>query len=364
VALFIPGPGFITAAILIYDTVMTFMRQLSRLAHLVKGYIDAIMAIASGSIDTAAAAVEAQAARYMTLAITILAGMAGFGKVSKRVQDVLERIRKPIDKAMDRVVGWVVGMARKLGRFVAQAGVPNDPNERLRLGVGLAVSAVNRFAKRPVAKAVLDPLLLGINTRYGFSTLETRPKGSKWMVFGVVNPTVGVDTDAEVPGITPLVSLTAAERVLIAVPPGGVEELALVDELIAGGSAKVIAEVAMCRTVLELLRRGTNVSYIGLEIFKQREHKALTEIDILTPDEMIEVKSGAKYINQDRLTGDDKEQFMNLRNFFESKITVVDRARVVIRPPARFIYQFMNPIHPDLYRWLKDNRVTEVRVAI
>lgn len=118
VALFIPGPGFITAAIAIYDTVMTFMRQLSRLAHLVKGYIDAIVAIASGSIDTAAAAVEAQAARYLSLAITILAGMAGFGKVSKRVQDVLERIRKPIDKAMDRVVGWVVGMARRAGMAV------------------------------------------------------------------------------------------------------------------------------------------------------------------------------------------------------------------------------------------------------
>ena len=155
----------------------------------------------------------------------------------------------------------------------------------------------------------------------------------------------------------------AAELALIDPIPGGTAQLAKVDALIAGGSAKVSAEIAVCRTVLVLLGRGANVRYIGLDIKKSGTLKKLTEIDILTNEEMIEIKTG-DYSGKDRLSGRDKDQFVNLRNFFESKITVVDMAGVGIGPPARFVYQFTQPIHADLYRWLKDNRVTEVRTTI
>ncbi len=183
VSLFIPGPGFITAAIAIYDTVMTFMRQLSRLAHLVKGYIDAIVAIASGSIDTAAAAVEAQAARYMSLAITILAGMAGFGKVGKRVQDVLERIRKPIDKAMDRVVGWVVGLAKRVGKLVSGA-----PTDRLAQSIG-AVEKLMRVPGTNLAK--VEAGLPAIQRQFALASLRlvAERKGS-YRVEATVNPSL------------------------------------------------------------------------------------------------------------------------------------------------------------------------------
>ncbi len=116
IALFIPGPGFITAAIAIYDTIMTFIRQLGRIAALVKSYLDAFMAIASGVIDAAAGRIEAAAARYLSLIVSILAGMLGFGKVADRVRAVLEKIRRPIDRAMDKVVDWVLRLGR---RFVA-----------------------------------------------------------------------------------------------------------------------------------------------------------------------------------------------------------------------------------------------------
>ena len=44
---------------------------------------------------------------------------------------VIEKVRAPIDKALDWLVNWIVTMAKKLGKFVVQAGVPQDPKERL-----------------------------------------------------------------------------------------------------------------------------------------------------------------------------------------------------------------------------------------
>jgi hypothetical protein len=81
-----------------------------------------------------------------------------------------------------------VAMARKIGRFVAQAGVPQDPNERLRLGIQAAVGAADRFAGREVGMVVLAPLLDVIKVRYGFQTLELISQGQNWAIRGQINP--------------------------------------------------------------------------------------------------------------------------------------------------------------------------------
>jgi hypothetical protein len=122
VAMFIPGAGFITAIVSIYETIMTFVNQLSRIAQVVRSFLDSIMAIAAGNIGAAAARVEATLANLLTLAINFLAGFAGLGRVADRVRALIERIRAPIDRALDRLVAWLVRMGR---RFVsaARAGV-------------------------------------------------------------------------------------------------------------------------------------------------------------------------------------------------------------------------------------------------
>src|SRR5262249_52800980 len=148
---------------------------------------------------------------------------------------IVKKIRQPIDKGLDKIVAWLGNMLKKLGSAVAQAGLPADPNERLRLGMQAAANVVNRFAKKKVAKALLDPLLIGIKTRYGLVSLELREKSTKWSLTGVVNPTIGIDTDAEVAGIVPLIPITPAERAKIASIPGGNAQLKKLDDIIAGG---------------------------------------------------------------------------------------------------------------------------------
>jgi hypothetical protein len=72
--------------------------------------------------------------------------------------------------------------------MVVQAGVPQDPKERLRLGMQAAVSAANRFAGKKVGAVVLNPLLTAIKVRYGFNALEVVQHGQTWAVRGRINP--------------------------------------------------------------------------------------------------------------------------------------------------------------------------------
>jgi hypothetical protein len=189
-----PAGAFIQAIIAIYNTVMFLIERIRTIIQVGRTVLDSIMAIAAGAIGPAAQRVEQTMAGLLTLVISFLARIAGLGRISDAVVGIIRRIRQPIDRAIERVVTWLVSMARRFVRGVAQAGVPRDPAERLRLGMQAAVSAVNRFAGRRVGQAVLTPLLAGIRTRYGFQQLEVIPQSGNWGVRGQVNPTAIMGT--------------------------------------------------------------------------------------------------------------------------------------------------------------------------
>jgi len=360
-----PAGAFIQAIIAIYNTVMFFVERLRQIAQVAAAFIDSIAEIASGSLSAAANRVEQTMAGLLTLVISFLARIAGLGRVSDAVTNIIDRVRQPIDRALDRVVDWIVATARRLGRMVVQAGVPQDPNERLRLATAAAVAAVNRFAQRPVARPVLEGLLIAIKVRYGLQLLEPRERGRKWSVYGVVNPTISVDTDAEVAGIIPLSPITAVEEALIRPIPGGPEQLARLAATIARRAtpSEIEGEVAPLRTALQLLRSGTSLLYIGLEVRRRGAVEATTEIDLLTANEMIEVKT-ADYGAEEKLSGRDMRQFSRTRMIFKGTLKVVDNAGNEFRPPPRWVYQFTKPISAELYRWLRARDVTEIRIAI
>ncbi|MDP3225808.1 MAG: hypothetical protein Q8M96_21960, partial [Rubrivivax sp.] len=112
VAMFIPGAGFISAIMAIWGTIQTFIANLRRIAQVIGAFVDSIAAIAAGNVAAAAARVEGVLGGLLTLAINFLAGFAGLGRVADRVRAVIERVRAPIDRALDLLVGWVARMAR------------------------------------------------------------------------------------------------------------------------------------------------------------------------------------------------------------------------------------------------------------
>jgi hypothetical protein len=88
---------------------------LQKIIQVVTAFLDSMMEIASGAIGGAANKVESTLAGLLTLAINFLAGFLGLGGIAEKVMDIINtRVRQPIDKALDKVIDWIVTMAKKL----------------------------------------------------------------------------------------------------------------------------------------------------------------------------------------------------------------------------------------------------------
>jgi hypothetical protein len=175
ISMFIPGAGFITAILSIYDTIMVFVRKISKIIEVVKGFIDSIVDIAGGAIDSAAKGVETTLANLLSLAISFLAGFAGIDKVSEKVMAVIEKIRAPIDKALDWLVNWIVTMAKTL--FTKVFGKKDKPDERTdaqkQADVDRAVSDAEAvMAREDADQDTVKKALKDIKTKYRLTNIE------------------------------------------------------------------------------------------------------------------------------------------------------------------------------------------------
>lgn len=108
-----PAGAFIQAIIAIYNTVMFFVERLRQIAQVAAAFIDSMAAIAGGVIAAAANRVEQTMAGLLTLVISFLARLVGLGRISDAVTHIINRIRAPIDRALDRVVAWIVNLGRR-----------------------------------------------------------------------------------------------------------------------------------------------------------------------------------------------------------------------------------------------------------
>ena len=145
-----PAGAFIAAIQAIYKTVTFIIAKLKQIAALVSAFVDGLAAIAAGQIAPAAQRVEDVLANGLSLAINFLANYAGLGNISKKVIEIVNKIRAPVDKALDKVVGWVVDQAKKLGKMIV--GKDNKPQSTIRDAKG--ESDVSRNVKAEVRKAL------------------------------------------------------------------------------------------------------------------------------------------------------------------------------------------------------------------
>lgn len=114
IAMFIPGAGFVSAIISIYDTIMVFIEKISKIIQVVTAFLDSIMAIASGQVEGAAKKVESVLAGLLSLAISFLAGFLGLGKITDKIKEIIAKVREKVDKALDKAIEFIVSKAKAL----------------------------------------------------------------------------------------------------------------------------------------------------------------------------------------------------------------------------------------------------------
>lgn len=114
ISMFVPGAGFISAIVSIYDTIMVFVHKLAKIVAVVKSFVDSIVAIAGGAIAAAAKLVEGALAGILSLAINFLAGFIGLGNVAEKLMGVVGKVRAVVDKAIDKLIEFIVTGAKAL----------------------------------------------------------------------------------------------------------------------------------------------------------------------------------------------------------------------------------------------------------
>nr|WP_277875247.1 DUF4157 domain-containing protein [Alkalinema sp. FACHB-956] len=400
-----PAGAVVQAIIAIYNTVTFFIEKINQIAAVVASFIDSVSAIAGGQVANAAKRVEQTMANTLVVVIAFLAKFAGLGNIPSKLVGIVKKIRQPIDKGLDKIVGWLGKMLEKAKltiksilnwwqakkQFTDEGGGSHSvyfqgEGKSARLFVASTPQAIQAFlaSVRPKTQQAgnerYQPFFRTAEYLVGqIDTLSTELKNlpdahpqqevkSKQLTEKLellcAKPlkVLMVLESASAPSTSPV---TPAQRVAITAIPGGLDQLNKLDAIVAGGGqpAKINAEMAVIKAVLDTVAQGLKVQYIGLELYKRGETEALTEIDILTGNEMIEVKTG-DYSKERKLSGRDQNQFTNLKRFFDKKVVVIDVYGRVIKPPTKFVYQFTLPISKDLKKWLTEKGVSDVRATV
>ena len=105
-----PIAAFIKACMAIYDFLMMLVRMKDRIIELLNSILDAVMTIATGSVDAAAAAIEKAFAKSIPIIIGFLAALLHLNNIGAKVRDIILRIRAKVDKLID----WMISKAYAL----------------------------------------------------------------------------------------------------------------------------------------------------------------------------------------------------------------------------------------------------------
>jgi hypothetical protein len=109
-----PAGAVVQAILAIYNSVMFFVNNWQQVTAFVNSIFNSISSIARGSIGAAAKFVENSMAMAIPLILDFLARMLNLGSLADRIQKIIERVRKPIDQILDKIINWVINKVKKL----------------------------------------------------------------------------------------------------------------------------------------------------------------------------------------------------------------------------------------------------------
>lgn len=174
ISLFIPGAGFISAILSIYDTVKVFIEKLSKIVAVVKAFVDSIVAIAAGQIAGAANRVESALGDVLTLVISFLANFLGLTGITEKIMGVVKKVQATVDKALDTAINFVIGKAKAFIAKLFGKGKPDDRTDAQKqadLTKALAEAEALRETPNIQDKDVRKGLL-AIKKKYNMTSLE------------------------------------------------------------------------------------------------------------------------------------------------------------------------------------------------
>jgi hypothetical protein len=109
-----PAGAIVQAILAIFNTIMFFMNNWDQVTAFVSSIFDSVSSIASGAIGAASKFVEKSMAMAIPLILDFMAQMLNLGGIADRIQKIIERVRKPIDQILDKIIAWISKKVKKL----------------------------------------------------------------------------------------------------------------------------------------------------------------------------------------------------------------------------------------------------------
>lgn len=109
-----PAGAIVQAILAIYNTIMFFVENWERIVDFAKSVLNSIADIALGRLAAAAQLVERALGMTVPIILGFLARLLGLGGIGKTVAGIVKKIRKPIDKVVNKAIAAIVRMAKKL----------------------------------------------------------------------------------------------------------------------------------------------------------------------------------------------------------------------------------------------------------
>ena len=377
-SLLIPGAGFIKAIMAIKDLIVFFVESA---IMLIPALTEAILALAAGSMAGVAKAIEFGLAKLIGLVINLFAKLIGLGGLSKKVQAIFKKIRKRVDKAVNKMLKKARKAGRKLmrklgiGKKKDKQGKEERSKKEMEADLKLGIQESTKYVKSAEGKdkKEIDKKLTKIAEKYDLKKLtlvidKQDDNGKEQVhVHGEVNPEF--NSEKFMIDFKEHKNLTQDEENRLKLLPGGTELLIQINKLKGrddeASKRDLKGYLGEARTAFGMLDDNRGPIQIGTKLFSPESfEKTRAEIDILTEDEMIEVKTSEKYGDPETksLESDHKTQFARQIQIFKGTLKLVYKDGTPFEPPKKFIYQFsVKKVSPKVKEWLLSRGVTEVR---
>ena len=142
ISMFNPAGAVIQAVMAIYNTIQFFIERGSQIAELAQAVFSSIGKIAAGDVAAAANYVEQTMAKTLPVVISFLAKLIIPGDISEKIRNIIKRIQAPINKALDRLVSFVVGKAKGLFKRKTGKG-DNDKGYEKQTKIKLGLDSID-----------------------------------------------------------------------------------------------------------------------------------------------------------------------------------------------------------------------------
>ncbi|HUQ58685.1 hypothetical protein [Lentzea sp.] len=117
-----PAAAFIKACKLIYDVVMFFVTNGSRIVKFVNTVIDSVADIVRGNVSGVVNKINDVLGQMVPIIIGFLASAIGLGGIGAKIRSIIETLQKPVNKALDWVIKKGLTLAGPIIRGVKGLG--------------------------------------------------------------------------------------------------------------------------------------------------------------------------------------------------------------------------------------------------